>query len=72
MRNLLHILFAFILFLSCKQPANQVLSLSEYFAKQDSGIQTGNEKVIQIESLEKNSIYGPSDSEIIQKLEYFC
>lgn len=35
----------------CKQSAQ--LSLSDYFARQDSGIQTGNEKIVQIESLGK-------------------
>ena len=35
----------------CKQSAQ--INTSDYFAKQDSGIQTGNEKIIQIESFGK-------------------
>ncbi|MEY3563614.1 MAG: hypothetical protein RLZZ294_1620 [Bacteroidota bacterium] len=35
----------------CKQSAK--INTSDYFAKQDSGIQTGNEKIIQIESFGK-------------------
>jgi proline iminopeptidase len=35
----------------CKQSSQ--ISLADYFARQDSGMQTGNEKIIQIESLGK-------------------
>lgn len=50
------LIFALLLLsgmLSCKQSSNDATSLSDYFAKQDDGIQTGNEKIIQIESFGK-------------------
>jgi proline iminopeptidase len=48
------ILFTLASFLlSCNQTSQKAISLSEYFAPHESGIQTGNEKVIQIESLGK-------------------
>ncbi|MFZ9743274.1 MAG: proline iminopeptidase-family hydrolase [Chitinophagaceae bacterium] len=51
-KTIIFLAIAFTVF-SCKQSSKDVPALSEYFAKQDSGIQTGNEKVIQIESLGK-------------------
>ena len=53
MKKLLSILSFAVVIASCKQSSNQSVSLSEYFAKQDTGIQTGNEKIIEIESLGK-------------------
>lgn len=53
MKKLIFILAFASAFASCKESSSDKPSLSEYFTKQDSGIQTGNEKIIQIESLGK-------------------
>lgn len=48
------ILFALASFvISCNQTSQKGITLAEYFTKHEAGIQTGNEKVIQIESLGK-------------------
>jgi len=51
MKKLLILLGATAILSGCKQSAQ--VSLSDYFAAQVSGMQTGNEKIIQIESLGK-------------------
>lgn len=53
MKKLILIFALASVFVSCKESSKEQSTLSEYFAKQDAGIQTGNEKIIQIESLGK-------------------
>lgn len=57
MKKLILILALASAFVSCKESSKEQSTLSEYFAKQDAGIQTGNEKIIQIESLGKKIQY---------------
>lgn len=53
MKKLLLICFVATLFFSCKQGDQDVVDAKVYFAQQDSGIQSGNVKFIEIESFGK-------------------
>ena len=53
MKKLLLICFVATVFFSCKQGSQDVVDAKVYFAPQDSGIQSGNVKFVEIESFGK-------------------
>ena len=53
MKKLLLICFVATLFFSCKQGSQDAVDAKAYFAQQDSGMQSGNVKFVEVESFGK-------------------
>jgi hypothetical protein len=72
MKNILLICFVATQFFSCKQGSQDVVDAKVYFAQQDSGMQSGNVKFVEIESFGKKFKVWTKDLATIPKPRSCC